>query len=212
MNERTKKLVLGGVMVSLGTVLSFIKFTDLPYGGSIDLCAMLPVMLFAYLYGVKWGLGAGLTFSVLQLLVGLNALKGISAAAVVGSILLDYLLAYTVLGFAGIFRRKIKHTAGAFTLGALASCLLRYLSSFLSGWLLWAQFMEVADMRSMVAQFFPALSGISGTGLSMLYSLVYNGLYMIPETILTCVVGFIVMQVAGKQLLKLSGAQGPAGK
>lgn len=204
LNKRTRNLVLGGVLVALGTVLSFVKFTDLPYGGSVDLCSMLPVLLFAYACGTKWGLGAGFAFSVLQLLFGLGALKGISAAAVAGSILLDYLLAFTVLGLGGIFRGKIKNDAGAFTLGALVSCLLRYLASFLSGWLLWAQFMEVADMQAMVAQFFPALSGMSGTSLSMMYSLVYNGLYMVPETVLTCVAAFLVMQLAGKQLLKLA--------
>ncbi len=204
MNRKTKNLVLGGVLVAMSVVLSFIKPIDLPYGGSFTICSMLPVMLFAYLCGTKWGLGAAFTFSVLELLFGLGALKGISAAAVVGSILLDYLVAFTVLGLAGIFRGTIKNDAGAFTLGALIACLLRYLSSFLSGWLLWAQFMQVTDMQGLISQFFPGLANISGTSLSMMYSLVYNGLYMVPETIVTCVAAFLVMTIAGKQLLKFS--------
>lgn len=189
-------------MVALGTVLSFIKPFDLPYGGSITLCSMLPIMFYGYRCGPKWGLAAGFVFSVLQLLFGLDDLKGISALMVVGSILLDYLLAFTVLGLAGMFRGKIRNNAAAFTLGCLVTGLLRYVCSFLSGWLLWAQFMTVTDMQDFIANFVPGLAGASGTGLAIFYSLVYNGSYMIPEIVLTCVVGFLLMQFAGKQILE----------
>ncbi len=197
MKQKTKNLVLGGVLVALGTVLSFIKVFELPQGGSITLCSMLPVMLFAYLCGTKWGLAAGFTHSVLQLLFGLNALKGISAAAVVGSVLLDYLLAFTVLGLAGVFKNKIKQNGLAFTLGCLIAGLLRYLCSFLSGWILWG---EYAD-----ANFSPMLAGMSGNTLACFYSLAYNGSYMLPEIVITCVVAFLIMQTVGKQLKKLAG-------
>lgn len=120
-STRIFNLVLGGIMVALGTVLSFIKPFDLPYGGSITLCSMLPIMFYGYRCGPKWGLAAGFVFSVLQLLFGLDDLKGISALMVVGSILLDYLLAFTVLGLAGMFRGKIRNNAAAFTLGCLVT-------------------------------------------------------------------------------------------
>ncbi len=201
-STRILNLVLGGIMVALGTVLSFIKPFDLPYGGSITLCSMLPIMFYGYRCGPKWGLAAGFVFSVLQLLFGLDDLKGISALMVVGSILLDYLLAFTVLGLAGMFRGKIRNNAAAFTLGCLVTGLLRYVCSFLSGWLLWAQFMTVTDMQDFIANFVPGLAGASGTGLAIFYSLVYNGSYMIPEIVLTCVVGFLLMQFAGKQILE----------
>lgn len=201
-STRIFNLVLGGIMVALGTVLSFIKPFDLPYGGSITLCSMLPIMFYGYRCGPKWGLAAGFVFSVLQLLFGLDDLKGISALMVVGSILLDYLLAFTVLGLAGMFRGKIRNNAAAFTLGRLVTGLLRYVCSFLSGWLLWAQFMTVTDMQDFIANFVPGLAGASGTGLAIFYSLVYNGSYMIPEIVLTCVVGFLLMQFAGKQILE----------
>lgn len=201
-STRIFNLVLGGIMVALGTVLSFIKPFDLPYGGSITLCSMLPIMFYGYRCGPKWGLAAGFVFSVLQLLFGLDDLKGISALMVVGSILLDYLLAFTVLGLAGMFRGKIRNNAAAFTLGCLVTGLLRYVCSFLSGWLLWAQFMTVIDMQDFIANFVPGLAGASGTGLAIFYSLVYNGSYMIPEIVLTCVVGFLLMQFAGKQILE----------
>jgi len=200
-SKRTFNLVLAGVMIAMGTALGFVKPFELPYGGAITLCSMLPVMFFSYRCGLKWGLSAGLVFSVLQLLFGLDALKGISAMMVVGSIFLDYILAFTVLGLAGMFRGKIKNDAAAFTLGSFVSMMLRYFCSFLSGWVLWASFNETADMQGFIATFFPALGNLSGTALAVVYSLVYNGSYMIPEIILTCVVGFLLVQFAGKQIL-----------
>lgn len=200
-SKRTFNLVLAGVMIAMGTALGFVKPFELPYGGAITLCSMLPVMFFSYRCGLKWGLSAGLVFSVLQLLFGLDALKGISAMMVVGSIFLDYILAFTVLGLAGMFRGKIKNDAVAFTLGSFVSMMLRYFCSFLSGWVLWASFNEAADMQGFIATFFPALGNLSGTALAVVYSLVYNGSYMIPEIILTCVVGFLLVQFAGKQIL-----------
>lgn len=200
-SKRTFNLVLAGVMIAMGTTLGFVKPFELPYGGAITLCSMLPVMFFSYRCGLKWGLSAGLVFSVLQLLFGLDALKGISAMMVVGSIFLDYILAFTVLGLAGMFRGKIKNDAAAFTLGSFVSMMLRYFCSFLSGWVLWASFNETADMQGFIATFFPALGNLSGTALAVVYSLVYNGSYMIPEIILTCVVGFLLVQFAGKQIL-----------
>ena len=200
-SKRTFNLVLAGVMIAMGTALGFVKPFELPYGGAITLCSMLPVMFFSYRCGLKWGLSAGLVFSVLQLLFGLDALKGISAMMVVGSIFRDYILAFTVLGLAGMFRGKIKNDAAAFTLGSFVSMMLRYFCSFLSGWVLWASFNETADMQGFIASFFPALGNLSGTALAVVYSLVYNGSYMIPEIILTCVVGFLLVQFAGKQIL-----------
>lgn len=200
-SKRTFNLVLAGIMIAMGTVLGFVKPFELPYGGAITLCSMLPVMFFSYRCGLKWGLSAGLVFSVLQLLFGLDALKGISAMMVVGSIFLDYILAFTVLGLAGMFRGKIRNDAAAFTLGSFVSMMLRYFCSFLSGWVLWASFNETADMQGFIATFFPALGNLSGTALAVVYSLVYNGSYMIPEIILTCVVGFLLVQFAGKQIL-----------
>ena len=88
-SKRTFNLVLGGIMVAMATVLSFIAPFKLPYGGSITLCSMLPVMFFSYRCGLKWGLGAGLVYSVIQLLFGLGDLRGLTPGTLIGSIFLD---------------------------------------------------------------------------------------------------------------------------
>lgn len=196
MNKRTKTLVLGGVMVALSTVLSFIKILHMPQGGSISLCSMLPLMLYAYYCGTKWGLAAGFVRGVLDLLTGLEHIKGVTGGALLGMVFFDYLLAFTVLGFAGIFRKKIKNEGAAVMLGCLVGGMLRYLCSFLSGWIIWG---EYAD-----ANFSPMLAGLDGQTLACLYSLLYNGSYMIPEIIITCVVSFFLVRFAGNQLKKLT--------
>ena len=131
----------------------------------------------------------------------MSALKGLTVGTLVGSILLDYILAFTVLGLGGMFRGHIKNDAVAFTLGSFVTMMLRYFCSFLSGWLLWSALNEATYMQEVIATYIPGLANVSGTTLAVVYSLVYNGVYMIPEIILTCVVGFLLVQFAGKQVL-----------
>ena len=101
-----------------------------------------------------------------------------------------------------LFRAKNKNDAVAFTLGGFVAMMLRYFCSFLSGWILWADVVNDAPyMQEVIAAYIPALSNLTGTTLAVVYSLVYNGVYMIPEIILTCVVGFLLVQFAGKQVL-----------
>lgn len=200
-SKRTINLVLGGVMIAMSTVLGFLKLWEAPYGGAITVCSMLPILFYSYRCGLKWGLGAGLVNSVLQLLLGMSALRGLTAGTLIGSIFLDYILAFTVLGLGGMFRGKLKNDAAAFALGSLIAMLLRYFCSFLSGWILWAALCDATYMQEVIAAYIPGLANVSGTTLAIVYSLVYNGVYMIPEIILTCVVGFLLVQFAGKQIL-----------
>ena len=93
-----------------------------------------------------------------------------------------------------MFRGRIKNHPAAFTLGCLVAGLLRYVCSFLSGWILWGEFADV--------NFSPVLAGMSGQQLACFYSLVYNGSYMIPEILVTCVSAFVVLQFLGRFILK----------
>ncbi|MBR4949455.1 MAG: energy-coupled thiamine transporter ThiT [Clostridia bacterium] len=194
--EKTTALVECAVMVALATILSFIKIMDLPYGGSITLCSMVPLIIVSYRRGTKWGIMAAFVFSLIQLLTGLSSIKGITGFFIVmGSILLDYVIAYTVLGLGGVFRNSVKNPAISLGLGAMISCVLRYFCSFLSGALFWSEY--ATDTLSSMAEKGLAIAGqilenYSGTALSMLYSLLYNGLYMIPEIILTVAVCVIL--------------------
>ena len=194
-NRKLQMLCEGAILVALAQILSMLKLWEMPWGGSITL-GMLPIFLFAVRWGTRWGLVAGFAYGLLQVMF--DGGFAISWQSILG----DYLVAFTVLGLGGMFRGKIKNDAVAFTLGAFVAMMLRFFCAFLSGWILWADVVNDAPyMQEVIAAYIPALSNLTGTTLAVVYSLVYNGVYMIPEIILTCVVGFLLVQFAGKQVL-----------
>ena len=161
------RLTETALMLALGAVLSLVPLFELPYGGSITVASMVPILLIAYRYGTAWGVFSSFAFSLLQLLFGLKNLSyATSFVAAMAILFLDYLLAFTVLCAGGWFRKKIKSQSAALGLGAFCACALRYVCHVISGCTVWA--------------------GISiPTKEALLYSLSYNATYMIPESIIT---------------------------
>ena len=138
-NETTLKLTVSAIMVALSTVLSFVKFSELPYGGSVTLFSFVPILFVGYAYGAKWGLSAGLVHGILQMIFGISgatAGAGFKWWQVVLCALLDYLVAFGVLGLSGVFKKSIKNPQASFALGALFACVLKYISHFFSGYIL----------------------------------------------------------------------------
>lgn len=174
--SKTRMLAEAAVMLALGIVLSLIKLLDLPYGGSITVACMLPVIIIAYRHGTAFGLLTGLVFGISQQLLGLNTLSYVTTwQSIVAVILLDYIVAFAVLGFGGIFR-KMPSQATGLTMGALFVCLLRFLCHVISGCTVWA--------------------GLSiPTNAALIYSIGYNATYMVPETIVTAVIAYYVGSV-----------------
>ena len=168
----TRKLVEASLLVALATVLSVFKLAELPYGGSITLASMLPVVLLSYRHGTRWGLGGGAVFAVLQQLLGLKNLSYFTTwQSVVAVIFLDYLIAFTVIGLGGVFRRTIERQNLSLAVGAVFVCVLRYICHVISGATVWA--------------------GLSiPTSAALGYSLIYNATYMIPETVVLVAVAY----------------------
>ena len=162
---RIRALCEGAILVALAFVLSFVKLYQLPNGGSLT-PAMFPVLLFALRWGVGRGLMAGFVFGLLQLLFDGAYAWGWQ------SMLLDYLLAFTPLGLAGLFRGK---AWGIFP-GTLVGCLGRYLIHHISG---------VTIYRIIEPTAIPGLGTYDNPHL---YSLVYNGSYMIPNMVLALLI------------------------
>ncbi len=162
------------IMLALATALSLITFFTLPAGGSVTPFSMLPILIIAYRYGVKWGLGVGVIYGLIQMVLGMSALSyATNAWAVICIILFDYAVAFGVLGLGGIFR-NFKNQAVGFSLGVILACVLRFLCHFLTGITVWADYAE----------------GMWGV---VIYSLTYNGSYMLPELVITTAVGAILM-------------------
>ena len=177
MNQsKTRTLVECGLMVALAMVLSFIPIFEMPMGGSITLCSMAPIVLVSFWHGWKWGLLAGGVNGVIQLLLGIkNVMICKTIWTAIGCILLDYLIAFAAMGLSSIPARGFKHYLVGVGTGTAAAGFVRYLCSFLSGVLIWGQYAP-EDMPV------------------WLYSLLYNGSYMIPEIILTVFVVVLIMK------------------
>lgn len=164
------RLTESAMMIAIATLLSMAKLLDMPYGGSVTLASMLPLVILAYRRGVGWGLVTGLAYGAVQLALGTKNIGYLPVkdfASVATLVVSDYLLAFAVLGFGGVFRRLCKRQATALALGSILVALLRYACHVAAGWTVWAQF----DL----------------TKAGLLYSLSYNATYMLPEMLILVV-------------------------
>ncbi len=193
MKQKRKTQVLSecAVMVALAFVLSYVRIITMPMEGSVTLLSMLPIVILAVRHGVAWGLGSAFVYALLQLVqsitVGGLFSWGLTPWALVGCIVLDYLLPFTLLGLAGILRKG--GTAGV--LGGTAMVIgLRYVSHVVSGAVIFAIVTEKVDLFG---------SDVVFTN-PWLYSLCYNGFYLLPELILTLLGAFALLKIpAGRR-------------
>ena len=142
-------------------MLSLVTIFHMPLGGSVTLFSMLPVCLLPIMFGCRWGFLCAFAYSLTQLALGIGEVAGwgLTPAALTGCILFDYLLAFTALGFSGIFR---KHGVPGYIAGIALAVFLRLVSHFISGTIFFASWAP--------EEWNPVL-----------YSLAYNSAYMLPE-------------------------------
>lgn len=191
--SHTRILVEGALMVALATVLSILPFIDLPHGGSITLFSMLPMIVMSCRHGVKWGLFTSFVFSLAELALGLKNLAYCQTlTAQLGCVLLDYLLAFTVLGLACVFARPFKNRLAGVATGTAIVCALRFVCSFLSGYLVWYDYEYAFSWMSAFGWGAWFNAHLGEHALCWVYSFAYNLSYMLPETLLT-VVGAVLL-------------------
>ncbi len=168
--SRMKLLMLceAAMMLALALILNRLKIWEMPQGGSVDL-AMVPIFLFALRWGLGWGLIEGFIFGMLQMFIDGAIAWGWQ------SLLLDYLVAFTPLGVAGLFRGKGKGIFAGITLG----CALRFIVHYISGVTIYAITMPTECL---------GMTFIN----KWTYSLVYNGSYMLLDTVI-CLVIFALL-------------------
>lgn len=197
--QKTKRLALSGVMLAMSVVLSFIKVFEWPFGGSITACSMLPIAILGYTYGVKWGLICGAAHGVLQAITGAtitSAFAGMNAGSVLAIILTDYIFAFAAVGLSGMFKGRIKNQTLAFSLGTALAILLRYIAHIVSGYIFFKSYAGWFFGEVMVNGFTAKLmQKCSPDMLGIIYSVIYNGAYMLPELILTSVAAVLVISL-----------------
>lgn len=211
MSAKTKRITESAMLLAMAIVLELVSKTFIPeqtFGGQITIVSMLPVVLIAYRHGVKWGFVATFTYALLEMALGAKTVSSAflpgffgDGAMIVNAIvmcLLDYIVAYTVLALAGVFRNRIKRPGISLMAGSLVALGARYVTHILSGYILfssWAEWYFTQDG-------FPAwgaklVESLSPAGLGWVYSIVYNGMYMIPEMVFTAIVALVIAKIPG---------------
>ena len=179
----TRRLTISAVMIALSAALSMVRVFEAPFGGSITLLSMLPVCTIAICYGTKWGLTCSFLYAFVQIALDLGKLMGygMTVSIWVGCLVFDYLIAFGGLGLAGLFSKK-----GTFGIceGIFISLLVRFISHFISGAILFGVF---------------APEGWN----VYFYSLCYNGSYMLPELVITMIGAVLLFRLPQvKKLIK----------
>ncbi len=184
--SNVRVMVECALMIAIGTILAQIKLFTLPNEGSITMFSMLPFILVSFRHGVRWGIMTGFTNSILQMLLGgVPAVPAGTLSSFALMILLDYVLAFTLLGLAGLFARPFKNRMIGIVVGTLAACLMRFLCAFFSGVAIWRVY---------------APEGMAPS----LYSFTYNASYMVPETIITIVAALAIYKIMPKLFAEAS--------
>jgi len=164
----TKKLTVTGVMLSLSTVLSMVVIWRLPNDGSVTPGSMVPLIAIALIYGWRWGIFAGVTHGIIQMALMFPSPPVQNLMSYVGVVFLDYIIAFGILGTAGIVYRLMKKKYFAAAVAGAAGLFLRFVCHLFSGVIIWGVYAPEGQNV-------------------FVYSLLYNGSYMLPEMLITVV-------------------------
>lgn len=177
MNKKIFYLTRASVMVALSVALSFFKIIELPNGGSVTFGSMVPVILISFILDKKWGILSGLIYSLIQML-----LQGIAAPPTQNFlfymlvILLDYVIAFTVLGMAGIVSSPVREKTAKVIFGTTVVVVLRFICHLLSGVIIWGVYAPEGQNV-------------------WLYSFLYNGSYMGIELVITVAIMSVISKI-----------------
>lgn len=180
------------VMLALAFALSCAKIFEMPMGGSVTIASMLPIMLISVKYGIGTGLATGLMYSLTQLMQAFASANVFpyceTGATLAMCIIFDYIVPFTVLGLAGIFR-KIKITRNVeinVYIGIISVVILRFLCHFITGVAIWGQWAP------------------DGMG-KYLYSFLYNGSFLSVDFLICIICAILIFRKA--ELRKLIGVE-----
>ncbi len=182
MKQNTRRLTESAIMIALASVLSLCIIFQAPFGGSVTLASMVPIILISLKHDVRWALITSVAYGAIQMALGFYAPPVQNFISFLLVILLDYILAFGVLGLAGTFGRMFKHPIIQIVGGSAIAVGLRFLCHFISGIVIWGSYAPEGQ---------PA----------WLYSLGYNGFYMLFELIVSVAVMLVLSRVIIKFIL-----------
>jgi len=211
MTNKTKRLTESAMLLAVAIVLELFSkmfVPELPFGGQITLVSMLPVILISYRHGVKWGLVSGVAYAMIEMAIGARTVAaafqpgyfgdGVMLLNALIMCVLDYLVAFTVLGLGGMFRERLENRSAALACGALVALGARYVAHILSGYILFSGWAEWFFTQEGFPAWGAALAqAVSAQALGWLYSAVYNGMFMLPEMLLTACTALLLPRIPG---------------
>ena len=162
----TRMMANASLCIALAFILSYVKLYEMPQGGSVTLASMLPIFMFAYAYGVGPGMLVGAAYGLLQFIQDAYFVHPVE-------LLLDYPLAFAMLGLAGL-ATKFNDQWGVIP-GIVLGTFGRFVCAFLSGVIFFGMYAPEGQNV-------------------LVYSAVYNGFYLIPEAII-CIVLAMIPQI-----------------
>lgn len=168
-NKRLMSLTESALMAALSIIMSLIIVWKMPQGGSITIGCMLPIVIISIRRGTLWGVLTGVVSGIIQFIITGEAFHPLS-------VLIDYVLAYGIVGIAGL----VKGNPLKVGIGAFIGCAARFIMHLLSGALIFASYAPEGQNP-------------------WVYSLLYNGSYMVPETIVT-IVEAVLLYIFAKKL------------
>jgi thiamine transporter len=165
--RNTWMLVEAGMMIALAVILGeFVKLFKMPMGGSVTLGGMVPLFLFAFRWGGKQGMVAGAVYGLLDLVIDFYSAHPVA-------LILDYPLAFAMIGLAGFFRKTTAGYIGGIITGAAG----RFICHVISGVIFYASYAPEGQAP-------------------LIYSILYNGTFLGPELVITIVLSLVILKFA----------------
>lgn len=178
-NWTVKMLVEGGLCIALSFVLGYIKLFSMPQGGSVTAGEMIPIIIFALRHGSLPGIVVGALYGFVQMLFGGSIFHPVQA-------ILDYPVAFGVLGLAGLFSSEFEKTKKILPVikGASLGIVLRMIAHTLTGAIFFASYAPEGQNP-------------------WAYSIIYNASYLLVEFAITIVIIYLLRNVITKDLQRL---------
>ena len=178
-NWTVKMLVEGGLCIALSFVLGYIKLFSMPQGGSVTAGEMIPIIIFALRHGSLPGIVVGALYGFVQMLFGGSIFHPVQA-------ILDYPVAFGVLGLAGLFSSEFEKTKKILPVikGASLGIVLRMSAHTLTGAIFFASYAPEGQNP-------------------WAYSIIYNASYLVVEFAITIVIIYLLRNVITKDLQRI---------
>ena len=173
---KLRALCEGAILTAVAVVLSFLPVYRLPQGGSFSV-DMLPILI----YCVRWGFGPAMTVSTVYGILQMFIEGGVAIGW--QSIIGDFVIAYAVLGVAGLFSGR----KNSFFTGSVVACTARFCVHWVVGATIWADYMPDRFFNMTMTS-------------PWLYSALYNGSFMLADLLICLAAGALLMKPIGKYL------------